>query len=203
MTTNKVTSVREASFWAAQLAHSRHWRRVLFGAVIASSFWMIVSRIPLQTADTAPAANPEIGFAAPDFKLQTFDGKLMTLSDLRGKVILVNFWASWCPPCRAEMPALNKVFERYRATGFVVLAVNTTFQDVETEARAFYQNLGLTIPAVLDRDGQVSRSYQVQALPTSFFIDSQGMVRDTVFGGSMTEALIATKVEQLLSTKNR
>ena len=123
------------------------------------------------------------------------------MSDLRGKVVVLNLWASWCPPCRAEMPALNAVYEKFRDQGLVVLGVNTTFQDDEASARAAIRDWGLTFPIVFDRDGTTSRQYRVQAMPTTFFIGRDGVIRDIVFGGPMSEALIASKIEKLMSEK--
>jgi len=82
-------------------------------------------------------ASPRVGFAAPDFTLELLGGGQVTLSELRGKAVVVNLWASWCPPCRAEMPALQSFYEENRARGLEVVAVNTTFQDSKSEAAAF------------------------------------------------------------------
>ncbi|MGH2592125.1 MAG: TlpA disulfide reductase family protein, partial [Anaerolineae bacterium] len=133
----------------------------------------------------------------------TLDGKMVTLSELRGQAVLINLWASWCPPCRAEMPALDAVYRQYRNDGFVVLAVNTTYQDSEADARTFAQNLGLTFPILLDRDGATSRRYLLQALPTTYFVGRDGSIRDIVIGGPMSEALIASKVEGLLAEESQ
>src|SRR5690606_34345406 len=112
------------------------------------------------------------------------------LSDLRGRPVLVNLWASWCGPCQAEMPAMQKIHEQYGPQGFTILAVNTTFQDERTSAEEFAANRGLTFPIVFDLDGKVSRSYQVRSMPTSFFIDQDGIIRRVVIGGPMSEALL-------------
>jgi peroxiredoxin len=136
---------------------------------------------------------------APDFTLELLGGGQVTLSDLRGKVVLVNLWATWCPPCREEMPAIEKVYRSYRGLGLEVLAVNTTNQDQETDVIAFVNDLGLTFPIPLDRPGLVSTAYQLRGLPTTFFVDRRGVIRSVVVGGPMSETLIQTKVEELLS----
>jgi len=141
---------------------------------------------------------PQAGFLAPDFTLNTLDGETVTLSDLRGQVILLNIWASWCPPCRAEMPAMQRVWEEYQARGVVVLAVNSTVQDTPADAQAFVTENGLTFPIPLDTSGEVTRLYRVSSLPTSFFIGADGVIREVVIGGPMAEALLRSRVEQLI-----
>lgn len=142
---------------------------------------------------------PQIGFAAPDFTLDSLAGSMLKLSDLRGKVVMVNLWASWCGPCRAEMPAIDAVYQQYRDQGLEVVAINTTFQDSEDEARAFVKELGVTFPIAFDRDGATSKRYALQAMPTTFFVKRNGAIGDMLFGGPMTEALIMGKVEKLLN----
>ena len=160
--------------------------------------WTFISRAPMdQTAELV--SSPRVGFLAPDFSLERLGGgDLITLSDLRGKVILVNIWASWCPPCREEMPAINRVYQEYESQGFEVLAVNTTYQDNEEDAAAFAQNLGLTFPILLDRTGEIRQLYLLRGLPSSYFIDREGIIRSVVVGGPMTETLIRTKIQELL-----
>ena len=123
----------------------------------------------------------------------------MTLSAQQGKVVIVNLWASWCGPCRAEMPAIQKLYEANKDRGLEVLAVNSTFQDTETDARAFIQNLNLTLPVLLDKDGAVSRRYLLRALPSTFIIDRQGLIRAVLVGGPVSKAVLQTKIESLLS----
>lgn len=113
--------------------------------------------------------------------------------------MVVNLWTSWCPPCRAEMPAIENVYQANKERGLEVLAVNSTYQDSETSAAAFVQELGLTFPILLDRDGSVSNRYQLRALPTTYFIDRQGTIRSVVPGGPMSESLIQSKIADLLA----
>ncbi len=107
----------------------------------------------------------------------------MTLADLRGTVVIVNLWASWCPPCLAEMPALQRLYEANRERGLEILAVNTTFQDSVGAAQEFVQQHALTFPVPLDRSGDVARLYQLRALPSTFFIDRRGVIRTVVLSG--------------------
>jgi len=120
------------------------------------------------------------------------------LSDLRGRVVVLNIWASWCPPCRAEMPALQVLHEQRAGQGVVVLGINSTVQDSEQAARDFAAEYGLTFPIALDRDGEATRLYQVRALPSTFFIDRQGIIRRVVVGGPLNPSVLETTVLDLL-----
>ncbi|WP_165452147.1 TlpA family protein disulfide reductase [Paenibacillus thalictri] len=132
------------------------------------------------------------GQLAPDISLQTTEGKTVKLSDYRGKKVLLNFWASWCPPCRAEMPDLEQFYRESAGLDVVVLAVNMT----NTEARrsdvdAFAANQGLTFPILLDTDGTAGGAYRVMAYPTSYWIDASGLVRDRTQGPMSKAAMKA------------
>jgi cytochrome c biogenesis protein CcmG/thiol:disulfide interchange protein DsbE len=193
------TPDRSSSWLKTMLLDTRRWAVLLVGVVVLGSIWIYLSRVPEPLPGSTAPPSPQIGFSAPDFTLDDLNGKPITLSDLRGKVVVINLWASWCAPCRAEMPAIDTVYRKYQARDLVVLGVNTTFQDTESDARAFVQNLGVTFPLLFDRDGLTSKRYRLQAMPTTFFVGRDGVIRDIVFGGPMSEALIASKVEKLLA----
>jgi len=184
-----------------RLADARRWTIVFIGALVLGAVWILASRMENPIGGSGAPPNPQVGFTAPNFTLDSLTGDPIKLTDLRGKVVVLNLWASWCPPCRTEMPALNAVYHKFRDQGFVVLGVNTTFQDDETSARAAIRAWGLTFPIVFDRDGTPSRAYRLQAMPTTFFIGRDGVIRDIVFGGPLSEALIASKIEKLISEK--
>jgi len=168
--------------------------------VLAGLIWIWLSAVPASATTGGPIPSPREGFSAPDFQLDLLGGGEMQLSALRGQVVIVNLWASWCPPCRAEMPALERVYEANRDRGLEILAVNTTYQDSESAAAEFAREFGLSFPIVLDRTGEVSRSYLLRALPTTFFIDREGIIRKVVLGGPMSETTIQTAVEELLGS---
>ena len=159
--------------------------------------WIGWSRVPPET-EASLAIAPQAGFLAPEITLTTLEGNTIRLSDLRGQPVLINFWASWCPPCKAEMPAVQRVQSLYQDQGFVVLAINATQQDTRETAEQFIKNGGYTFQVLLDTQGEATRSYQIHSLPTSFFIDAQGMIKEVVVGGPMAEALLRIRVEQLL-----
>src|SRR5882672_9422063 len=120
------------------------------------------------------AALPAIGVAAPDFALKSDSGRNVRLSELRGQVVLVNFWASWCSPCRQELPLLNKIFTRYHAAGFTLLAVNV--DDDRKNAEAMLKRLELQFPTLFDGNKNVVKLYGVNAMPATLLIDRDGRV---------------------------
>ena len=166
--------------------------------LILGAAWIYLSRSPEGSTTQGEIQAPQTGFTAPDFTLETFNNQTYTLSELRGSAVLVNFWASWCPPCRSEMPAMQRVYEDLQDQGFIVLAVNSTHQDNLGDAIAFSQVHKLRFPILLDRDGSVGAAYDMRSLPTSFFIDPQGTIQDVVVGGPMSEALLRIRAQQLL-----
>jgi cytochrome c biogenesis protein CcmG/thiol:disulfide interchange protein DsbE len=177
---------------------TRRRRRGLMALIlILSVAWIAVSRVSPDAAQAiSEKALPLPGHRAPDFTLPSLAGEPVTLSDLQGQVVLVNIWATWCPPCRDEMPAIEAVYQRYGNRGFTVLAVNQ--MEPQAAVADFVQELGLTFPIVLDGRGSVSQLYRVRALPTTFFIGRDGMIRDMLIGGPMGEAFIESKVVPLL-----
>ena len=118
---------------------------------------------------------PRIGEAAPDFTLQDPGGKSVSLSGFRGHPVFLNFWASWCPPCRSEMPDIQTLSQEYADRGLVVLGVN--MQEDVGPVTHYADTLGLTFPLVLDRSGAVSTRYNVTGLPTSYVLDEGGVIR--------------------------
>ena len=164
--------------------------------------WIFVSSSPSEPAATATLSQPRKGFYAPDFKLTTLSGETIQLSSLRGKPVILNIWASWCVPCQAEMPALQKIYTDYKSQGLQVVAVNMTFQDQQTDAAAFVSKNNLTFPVPLDLTGDTGRKYLIQALPSSFFIGSNGIIVDMIVGGPIDEAVFRSQAEFLLKEAN-
>ncbi len=137
-------------------------------------------------------------FQAPDFTLQTLRGETVHLADLRGKVVLLNFWATWCVPCRTEMPAIEALYQRYKDRGFDVLAVNMD-KSSAAGVEAFVKETGVTFRTVLDSSWTTARAYGVRGLPTSYFIDRTGNVVVRVMGErNWMDGASQTEVEGLL-----
>ncbi|HEY4601323.1 MAG TPA: TlpA disulfide reductase family protein [Cerasibacillus sp.] len=141
-----------------------------------------------ESKETMIKVGLEKGNLAPDFELETLDGEKVSLSDFRGKRVMLNFWATWCPPCRAEMPDMQKFHEN---KDVVILAVNLT----ETESSkdnvpTFVEDYGITFRVPLDEDSSVSTLYQIRPIPTTYLIDSNGMIHNVAFGAINYELMV-------------
>ncbi len=137
---------------------------------------------------------------APDFTLATPSGMKFSLSQQRGKAVLVNLWATWCPPCRAEMPVIQEYYQQYKDQGFIVLAVNATNQDNPLDIAPFISEYKLTFPVLLDETGEAGQLYDLRSLPSSYFINRDGTIREVVIGGPMSEALLKTNIEAIINS---
>lgn len=140
--------------------------------------------LPAAKNTSGKAASAEIGRSAPDFVLQTINGKDVRLSDLQGHPVVVNFWASWCIPCRQETPQLIAAFDANKANGLQVVGVN--LQEASDRAQQFVTDFSIAYPVVLDRRGQVAKTWHIggpmQGLPASYFIDAKGVIQKVVLG---------------------
>ena len=143
---------------------------------------------------------PQPGDPAPSFSLALLDGSEVSLNDLRGQVVVLNFWASWCLPCRQEAPELQRAWEMYEDRGVIFLGV--TFKDAEDVSRDFIQEFGLTYPNGIDLKGRISRSYGVIAVPETFIIDGDGKIAWFHIGEVSADAL-AEQLVQLLKRAQR
>ncbi len=166
--------------------------------LIAAAGWIAYSSYFITLPSQVNISAPKEGFIAPNFELDSGDGSKIQLEKLRGYPIVINFWASWCPPCRAEMPALQRVYEEYKDQNLHILAVNLTDQDNKQSIEKFIQSNGLTFPVLFDYLGDTANTYRVKALPTTFFINKYGIISDIIIGGPMTESLIQSKIEKML-----
>lgn len=134
------------------------------------------------------------GLTAADFQLQSADGDEYTLSDLKGHPVLLNFWATWCSPCRSEMPLLQELSEdtKWLQEGLVMLAVNV--QESVDEVQQFMEANGFSFTVLLDISGVVSNKYNIRGIPTTFFIDKDGIIRDVTIGAFQQKAQIEQKL---------
>lgn len=122
----------------------------------------------------------KVGEKAPDFELKTLTGETVKLSDLKGKKVMLNFWATWCPPCKAEMPEMEK-FYKQKDKNLTLLAVNI---DPQLDVKGFVNKNGITFPILLDTNDKVNETYQILSIPTTYFINSQGIIENK-FTGAM------------------
>ncbi|SEN72606.1 Peroxiredoxin [Amphibacillus marinus] len=130
-----------------------------------------------------------VGNQAPDFHLQTLTGERVQLSDYLGSPIMLNFWATWCPPCRAEMPDMQRFYED---TEITILAVNLTdTEHSNSDVDAFVKEHALTFPIPIDKAGDTSSLYDIQAIPTTFMIDQTGIIHDKSYGALTYEQMIS------------
>ena len=138
---------------------------------------------------------PLVGGPVPHFQLETLRGSPAKISDYRGKVILLNFWATWCTPCKKEMPEIQAAYEAFRDKNFVVLGVN--FGEKPKEVERLVKEMGLTFPILLDRKVTVAERHDVVSLPVTFFIDPKGIIKERVFGGTLTKEDIEEVIQRL------
>jgi len=139
---------------------------------------------------------PEIGKLAPDFTLTSLDGQEVSLSGLRGRPVLLNFWASWCGPCLMEMPFLQEIYPKWAGGGLVVLAVN--LQEDPAKVKEFLANAGLTLPVLLSPDNEVPLAYNIRGIPATFFIDTDGVIRDVKIGAFLGAGEIESKLAKIM-----
>lgn len=155
--------------------------------------------LPEAKNATGKSPAPEEGRAGPDFVLERLGGGELRLSDLQGKPVLLNFWASWCPPCKEEMPEIVAEYERYKSDGLVVVAVN--LQEPDSKIASFADEYGMDFPIVIDRVGDAGEAWRIggafEGLPSSYFIDAAGVVR-SVFNQPLTKESIEQGLADIL-----
>lgn len=145
---------------------------------------------PALATQNARQSRLAAGTLAPNFTLPTLAGGPMTLADWQGQPVLINFWASWCVPCRQEMPDLVRLAAEHKAQGLVILAVNLTAQDTLPEIKAFVKEFEMTFPVVLDVTGDVTTTkYRVPGLPSSVFIDRRGRITRIQLGAKTQQQM--------------
>jgi peroxiredoxin len=184
--------------WMIWVRDPVRWFICMLLVGVMGGVWIGVSAVSPSEISGGGIPSPREGFTAPDFTLQTLQGGEITLSDYRGKAVVLNLWASWCPPCRAEMPALQAAHDTERQRGLEVIALNTTYQDQEADLIDFIQTYNLTLSIVLDQTGEVARQYNLHALPSTFFIGPDGVIEKVVIGGPMSEATIRSAIQEIL-----
>jgi cytochrome c biogenesis protein CcmG, thiol:disulfide interchange protein DsbE len=152
-------------------------------AVIAVASVVILSVafaiVWLQSAKYEPLT---VGKEAPDFSLPNLDDKTVRLSDYRGKVVFLNFWATWCKPCREEMPSMEVLYKNFERDGLVILAVSIDRVTTKKDIPPFVKGLGLTFPVLIDSWGQTDKRYKLMGVPETYIIDQEGILREKLIG---------------------
>lgn len=158
--------------------------------------WIVYSQEPVvDAAATAGVSEaPLAGYLAPDFTLNTIVGETVTLADFQGRPVILNFWATWCPPCRAEIPHFQEASVKYNGQ-VAILGIDQG--EPANLVSDFAAGFNITYPLLLDPDNTANRLYNVQALPTTYFIDRQGLVRE-VYTGILNQAVLEDRIERLL-----
>ena len=157
---------------------------------------MVVSGLFIASCSTGTNQNLGIGKPAPDFQYQDADGQFVSLSDLQGKPVLINYWATWCSPCRVEMPYLQQVYTGWSGKGLVLLAINNG--ESPSRVGEFMQSQGFSFPVLLDTRGSIAQSYGIVRLPTTFFIDKDGIIQDMKVGAFRSVAEIESGLSKIM-----
>ena len=180
------------------MPHSRlEWAILILAVLLGGGAWTLASRVTPQ--DAAPGSlppAPRVGFAAPDFAATTLDGTAVRLADLRGRPVVLNFWATWCPPCLQELPHL---MDAARRSGGRVVILGIDNGEPAATVRTFANDRGLNYPIVLDPAFAITDLYRVDGLPTTFFIDQDGIIRDMMMG-PLTPATLQDKLATIVTT---
>ena len=190
--------VGEAETWRVTV------RQLLILAVVGLAIVGAITLIERRPLDDGAQAveldgqlgpGPKVGETAPDFTLTSLAGQSVRLSALQGKPVLVNFWATWCPPCRAEMPDLDDVAKAHAANGLQIVTVN--LREEPDAVSGYLTTIGVGLDSLLDRDGNVFRQYRITGLPTTVAIGRDGQVRE-IHIGPLTRPAIESRVAQIL-----
>lgn len=197
---NASQSLRDAHTSATYLIDSQGRKRVVMGGDPRTDDLQhnlqILLGIPVKPVGAYAIPAPQVGHPAPQFALRDLNGRMVSLRSLRGKVVLLNFWASWCPPCRQEAPRLSRWYEHLKSKNFVVVGVDQ--EEGRSDVLSFVRSFRLRYPIVLDGDGSVDASYDASALPKSLLIDPQGLVRSVVLG-AVQDSFFRSRVTPLLA----
>lgn len=166
--------------------------RIILVIILAS---MLASGL-VTAGCSGSTQGPEIGKLAPDFQLSNLDGQVVSLGDFRGKPVLLNFWASWCSPCRYEMPFLQEIYQAWSGKGLVVLAVD--LQENPSRVKEFVEEFGLSFPVLLATGQEVPLAYNIRGIPATFFIDKNGIIQDMKIGAFSSRAEIERRLIKIM-----
>ena len=145
---------------------------------------------------------PKINFQAPSFSLSALDGKNYSLEDTKGKPVMINFWASWCGPCKLEAPELSSLYKQYEGK-FTLYAINLTNTESSlNDVKGFAENFGYSFPILLDEKGEIAEKYLIKPIPTTYFVNSDGIIVDQILGYGGKGAL-TTKLKALISGSDK
>jgi cytochrome c biogenesis protein CcmG/thiol:disulfide interchange protein DsbE len=168
-------------------------KQIIMGIVVVFLAGLAI----FQTSSANKEELPKVGFKAPYISLQGLDGKTYSFETLEGKPVVINFWASWCGPCKLEAPELVRLYEKYKEE-VEIYAVNLTSNDKVRDTKAFADHFGFEFPVLLDEKGDVADLYQIQAIPSTFFVNSKGMITYKATGLVSAQTL-ESQLKQLIN----
>ena len=170
--------------------------KVLKVMLVIALVSVLVSGLVMVGCSPGSAEGVKVGNLAPDFQLQNLDGQTISLSGLQGTPVLINFWATWCPPCRGEMPYIQEIYEEWIDKGLVLLAIN--IGEASSAVRGFMQSQNLSFTVLLDTEQDVAQRYGISGIPTTFFVDKNGIIQDRVVGAFQNKAQIEDRLSKIL-----
>jgi cytochrome c biogenesis protein CcmG/thiol:disulfide interchange protein DsbE len=206
---------QQAKVLAAEAAPGKVQNKPMVIEATATSESLVASDLAVQGTETVgsietptrpalagdlPPIDAKVGFLAPEFTMQTLDGKTIRLSDLRGRPVLINYWVSWCIPCKEEMPILEKIHQDYQQKGLQVVSVDAIEQDNLDDVKAMVNTFQMSFPVMLDQGEAFKNTYQASFFPTNYFIDANGIIREIILGNT-TAGKLTAKVEWLMAGK--
>jgi cytochrome c biogenesis protein CcmG, thiol:disulfide interchange protein DsbE len=178
---------------------TRHRTRLLAGVVAAVAVIVTLLATGLGR-DPSVIASPLVGRAAPNFTLPQLDGPAVTLARLRGQIVVINFWASWCTECRAEQTALDRTWQQFRDSGVVVIGVN--FEDTASDARNYVRTADVTYPVVEDAGSRTALAYGLRGMPETFVLNRSGRIVNHVIG-PVGAAQLTSEINSMLDARAR
>lgn len=169
-------------------------KKVIAGVLLFALFTVAIVQAMEKKEEEKPDNLPglKIGVKAPDFELEALSGETVKLSDLEGKKVILNFWATWCPPCKEEMPAMEEFYQK-AGDDVEILAVNI---DTKYDVKGFADKMGLTFPILLDKNNSVSSTYSVMTIPTTYFINEKGIITNKYLT-AMTEEIMEKYIQEM------
>ena len=161
-----------------------------------TTFAILGTKKPASSTTPTPTQGTQVGNLAPDFQLLNLDGKPVSLSDLQGKPVILNFWATWCRPCVSEMPYIQEIYEEWSGKGLMLLTIN--LGESSSKVEKFLQSNNLSLPVLLDAKQDVALKYSIQYIPTTFFIDKDGIIQAKKIGSFLNKQEIETNLNKIM-----
>lgn len=174
---------------------------VVFSLIFLSAAWTGFSGILFPPPVEVSTTGPKVGLLSPSFDLESINGGMYSLRQPDKPLYLLNFFASWCPPCKSELPAMQRVFDYYKEYGVEIYAISNLQQDSIDDIQSLAESTGIQFPVLLDKDGSVFDEYLIRALPTTLLVNSNGRVLKVFYGGPLNEIILSREINLYLGGK--